>query len=113
MVVSPNCGFIIYFIVWSHRDPVQWQPLINDRSFLSWLVKVPSEQEQLRARQITAQQLNKLEELWKVSSWVKTVVENVISVIYSSAIICFFPLQFKSDTTNMLNGHGIIEWAAR
>ncbi|CAG5115158.1 unnamed protein product [Candidula unifasciata] len=46
-------------------DPSQWQPLINDRSFLSWLVKMPSEQEQLRARQITAQQINKLEELWK------------------------------------------------
>ncbi|RWS29734.1 regulator of nonsense transcripts 1-like protein [Leptotrombidium deliense] len=46
-------------------DPEQWKPLINDRTFLSWLVKVPSEQEQLRARQITAQQINKLEELWK------------------------------------------------
>lgn len=46
-------------------DPEQWKPLINDRCFLSWLVKVPQEQEQLRARQITAQQINKLEELWK------------------------------------------------
>eukprot|EP00112_Aurelia_sp_Birch-Aquarium-sp1_P011569 Seg243.2 transcript_id=Seg243.2/GoldUCD/mRNA.D3Y31 product="Regulator of nonsense transcripts 1" protein_id=Seg243.2/GoldUCD/D3Y31 len=49
-------------------DQSQWQPLINDRSFLSWLVKVPSEQEQLRARQITATQINKLEELWKDNS---------------------------------------------
>ena len=47
------------------RDPSQWQPLIQDRQFLPWLVKVPSEQEQLRARQISAQQINKLEELWK------------------------------------------------
>ena len=39
--------------------------MINDRCFLSWLVKVPSEQEQLRARQISAVQINKLEELWK------------------------------------------------
>eukprot|EP00117_Sycon_ciliatum_P034570 scpid22067/ scgid26360/ Regulator of nonsense transcripts 1; ATP-dependent helicase RENT1; Nonsense mRNA reducing factor 1; Up-frameshift suppressor 1 homolog len=46
-------------------DQTQWQPLISDRCFLSWLVKVPSEQEQLRARQISAQQINKLEELWK------------------------------------------------
>lgn len=46
-------------------DQSQWQPLINDRCFLSWLVKVPSEQEQLRARQISAVQINKLEELWK------------------------------------------------
>ncbi|KAI5480920.1 ATP-dependent helicase NAM7 [Pseudohyphozyma bogoriensis] len=49
-------------IVW---DTAQWSPLIEDRSFLSWLVKVPSEQEQLRARQITFHQINKLEELWK------------------------------------------------
>lgn len=48
-------------------DSSQWQPLIQDRCFLSWLVKIPSEQEQLRARQITAQQINKLEELWKVA----------------------------------------------
>ncbi|KAJ3594968.1 hypothetical protein NHX12_004273 [Muraenolepis orangiensis] len=48
-----------------HWDSSQWQPLIQDRCFLSWLVKIPSEQEQLRARQITAQQINKLEELWK------------------------------------------------
>ncbi|KAG1666725.1 Regulator of nonsense transcripts 1 [Nymphon striatum] len=46
-------------------DPDQWKPLISDRCFLSWLVKVPTEQEQLRARQISAQQINKLEELWK------------------------------------------------
>lgn len=48
------------------RDPDQWKPLISDRSFLAWLVKVPQEQEQLRARQVTAPQINKLEELWKV-----------------------------------------------
>ncbi|EGI69714.1 Putative regulator of nonsense transcripts 1 [Acromyrmex echinatior] len=46
-------------------DQEQWKPLIEDRSFLSWLVKFPSEQEQLRARQISAQQINKLEELWR------------------------------------------------
>lgn len=46
-------------------DLSQWCPLIDDRCFLPWLVKVPSEQEQLRARQVTAQQINKVEELWK------------------------------------------------
>lgn len=46
-------------------DPEQWKPLISDRALLPWLVRVPSEAEQLRARQITAQQINKLEELWK------------------------------------------------
>lgn len=48
-----------------HREQEQWKPLISDRSFLTWLVKSPSETEQLRARQISAVQINKLEELWK------------------------------------------------
>lgn len=48
-------------------DLSQWLPLIDDRCFLQWLVKVPSEQEQLRARQISAQQINKVEELWKTN----------------------------------------------
>jgi len=42
-----------------------WRPLITDRQLLSWLVKVPGDAEQLRARQITAPQINKLEDLWK------------------------------------------------
>ncbi|XP_077244900.1 regulator of nonsense transcripts 1 homolog [Tasmannia lanceolata] len=48
-------------------DLSQWCPLIDDRCFLQWLVKFPSEQEQLRARQISAQQINKVEELWKIN----------------------------------------------
>ncbi|CCG84524.1 protein of unknown function [Taphrina deformans PYCC 5710] len=46
-------------------DTSQWQPLIDDRSFLPWLVIVPSEHEVMRARQISAHQINKLEELWR------------------------------------------------
>ncbi|QRW14273.1 regulator of nonsense transcripts protein [Ceratobasidium sp. AG-Ba] len=42
-----------------------WAPLIEDRSFLSWLVTPPSEQEQLRARQISYAQINRLEDLWR------------------------------------------------
>jgi len=42
-----------------------WRPLITDRAFLPWLVKVPSDVEQSRARQISAAQINQLEELWK------------------------------------------------
>lgn len=47
------------------RDQEQWKPLIADRCFLSWLVKVPGEQDQMRARQVTATQIAKLEELWR------------------------------------------------
>ncbi|KAG8968276.1 ATP-dependent helicase NAM7 [Tulasnella sp. 419] len=42
-----------------------WAPLIDDRTFLSWLVPPPSEAEQLRARQITFNQITKLEDLWR------------------------------------------------
>ncbi|CAM9226301.1 unnamed protein product [Chrysoparadoxa australica] len=46
-------------------DLREWLPLIQDRRFLPWLVKIPSEQQQLRARQINATQIAKLEDLWK------------------------------------------------
>ena len=49
------------------RNPASWMPVIQDRSFLSWLVKQPSDKEQARARQITATAINKLEDLWRVS----------------------------------------------
>lgn len=46
-------------------DIQRWHPLIEDRSFLSWLVATPSDAEQLRARHLTPPMINKLEELWK------------------------------------------------
>mmetsp|Transcript_4471 Transcript_4471/g.13558 ORF Transcript_4471/g.13558 Transcript_4471/m.13558 type:complete len:1016 (+) Transcript_4471:86-3133(+) len=46
-------------------DLDQWQPLIDDRSFLPWLVKHPADKEINRSRQVTTEQVNKLEELWK------------------------------------------------
>ena len=46
-------------------DQEAWKPLISDRQLVSWLVKVPGDAEQLRARQVTATQINKLEDLWK------------------------------------------------
>lgn len=52
-------------------DAQQWLPLIQDRQFLPWLVKIPTEQEQTRARQVSAQQINKLEELWKSNTEAK------------------------------------------
>ncbi|KNC96598.1 uncharacterized protein SPPG_08182 [Spizellomyces punctatus DAOM BR117] len=45
-------------------DLSQWLPLIEDRSFLSWLVKIPSEHEQLRARHVTPSQIASLEDRW-------------------------------------------------
>jgi hypothetical protein len=41
--------------------------LIEDRCFLPWLVKPPSEEEEARARHITAQQMIKLEDVWKLN----------------------------------------------
>jgi len=39
--------------------------LIAERCFLTWLVKVPNETDQLRSRHVSATQIAKLEELWK------------------------------------------------
>ena len=46
-------------------DVNQWLPLIENRQFLPWLVKPPAEKELMRARQLSAPQLSKLEELWR------------------------------------------------
>lgn len=46
-------------------DVSRWQPLIENRSFLDWLVPPPSDAEQLRARQLTPPTIAKLEEMWK------------------------------------------------
>ena len=43
----------------------QWHPLIQDRKFLPWLIKEPSDKQLLRARDISQSQMTKLEELWK------------------------------------------------
>jgi regulator of nonsense transcripts 1 len=49
-------------------DISRWQPLIEDRSFLPWLVAVPTDAEQLRARHLTPPMIAKLEEMWKDNS---------------------------------------------
>eukprot|EP00878_Enallax_costatus_P012969 GHUV01013545.1.p1 GENE.GHUV01013545.1~~GHUV01013545.1.p1 ORF type:complete len:870 (+),score=258.03 GHUV01013545.1:596-3205(+) len=48
-------------------DMSQWQPIIEDRQFVKWLVKPASEEERMRARRLTAQQVAALEERWKTS----------------------------------------------
>lgn len=59
---SQPCAAVSKDISWNAS---LWAPLIDDRSFLSWLVKPPSETEQLRSRQISFQQINRLEDLWR------------------------------------------------
>lgn len=46
-------------------DLSQWLPLIDDKCFLPWLVKQPSEEEQIRSKYITQDQMFKLEEMWR------------------------------------------------
>jgi regulator of nonsense transcripts 1 len=46
-------------------DISRWQPLIEDRSFLTWLVATPTDAEQLRARHLQPSMIVKLEEMWK------------------------------------------------
>ena len=49
----------------SKWDMENWQPLIENKAVLSWLVKTPPEIEVRRSRKIKPQDINKLEELWK------------------------------------------------
>eukprot|EP01132_Coremiostelium_polycephalum_P003626 gene3626-4516_t len=60
-----------------HWDLSKWVPLIDgsDRSFLSWLVKVPSEVDQERSKQITIHQIYQLEECWKSNPNFTTIFE--------------------------------------
>ena len=46
-------------------DSALWQPLIDNRSFLEWLLHAPSDSEQLRSRRLMPATIAKLEELWK------------------------------------------------
>lgn len=46
-------------------DLSQWQPLIEDRSLLNWLVKAPGETELSRSRHVTLSMITRLEETWK------------------------------------------------
>lgn len=38
-------------------DMSQWQPIVEDRMFVPWLVKPPGDDERLRARRLTPQQI--------------------------------------------------------
>jgi len=44
-----------------------WEPLIQDKVFLPWLLNVPEEGEVLRARRVTASKASQLEDLWKTN----------------------------------------------
>jgi hypothetical protein len=91
--------------------------LIADRSFLTWLVKQPSEEDQLRARQISAQQINKLEELWKenVDATYQDlekpgVDEEPQQVLLRFVFFCmqyFYMSKFRVGLSSMLHSHFI------
>lgn len=49
----------------SKWDMDNWQPLIENKAIVNWLVKNPPESEVRRSRKIRPPDINKLEELWK------------------------------------------------
>ncbi|PHH82161.1 hypothetical protein CDD82_6783 [Ophiocordyceps australis] len=49
-------------------DVSRWQPLIEERAFLPWLVTPPPEEEQLRSNHISTREMIFLEDTWKVDS---------------------------------------------
>jgi hypothetical protein len=46
-------------------DLTLWQPIVEDRCFLPWLVKQPSQREMDRARPVSGDQIAALEALWR------------------------------------------------
>jgi regulator of nonsense transcripts 1 len=46
-------------------DLSQWQPLIEERALLNWLVKFPGEAEVSRSRLVSTAMITRLEETWK------------------------------------------------
>lgn len=51
-------------------DTDQWQPLIEDKQFLSWVAEPASEEEvKLKAKLITPSQINKLEAKWRSNKY--------------------------------------------
>ena len=52
----------------SDWDLEKWSPLISDKVLLSWLVRPPSKEEQLRvAKSISTSQINALEDAWRTN----------------------------------------------
>ena len=48
-------------------DLSKWAPLVQEKEFVQWLVKKPSDAEALRARTLNVSQINRLEELWRTN----------------------------------------------
>ena len=46
-------------------DASRWAPVIENRSFLSWFVRIPSSATQRNAQPISSAQICKLENLWR------------------------------------------------
>lgn len=46
-------------------DLSKWAPLVQEKEFVPWLVKKPTEAEALRARPLNVATINKLEDLWR------------------------------------------------
>ncbi|KAJ9528293.1 hypothetical protein QJQ45_014261, partial [Haematococcus lacustris] len=46
-------------------DLSQWQPVVEERALVSWLVKIPNEREMYRARKLSLALISRLEEAWK------------------------------------------------
>lgn len=46
-------------------DMSQWQPLIQDRAFVDWLVKHPSAEELRKCKRLRIEEASRLEDMWK------------------------------------------------
>ena len=74
-------------------DLTQWQPLIEERSFLPWLVRVPEDEED--ARPLAVSMINQLEDLWKSGDVNATADDLTLGKVAIEEDLQAIPLQFE------------------
>lgn len=75
-------------------DIEAWQPLIDEKRFLPWLVTVPDEETQQKGRILSGQQILTLEEMWKQNPNAKLEESHKHSVAQSLPRV---PLRFDNS----------------
>ena len=76
-------------------DLSKWQPLVQEKQFVQWLVRQPSEAEALRARQLNVSQINKLEETWRTNPSVK--LEEILQAVDGDQDVEPAPVQMQYE----------------
>lgn len=67
-------------------NPDDWGPLIAGRSFVPWLIRVPSDAETEKAKQVDGRQVNTLEDSWRDQNTESCNIEDLDTARFESEI---------------------------